>query len=171
MIADNQSPSIKSSVKLDAALKSEHASQWKSAMDDEITSLIQNHTWDLIELSSGRTTVANKWTFKLKLKSNGTIDRFKARLVAEGYSQRYGIDYEETYAPTAKSDNIKTLLSIAPTEDCELVQFDIKTAFLHGDLTETVYMDLPDGYPLPNSEGKVCLLRKSLYGLKQASRQ
>lgn len=83
----------------------------------------------------------------------------------------YSLDYDETYAPTAKADSIRTLLSIAAAEDCEMVQFDIKTAFLHGDLDEEIYMELPSGYDLPGSKDKVCRLTKSLYGLKQASRQ
>jgi len=153
------------------ALKCEHSAQWKQAMDEEINSLFKNRTWDLTTLSSGRTTVSNKRTYKFKVKSDGSIDRFKARLVAKGYTQQYGVDYEETCAPTTKSDSIRTLLSIATSEDCEIVQFDIKMAFLHGDLSKTIYMDLPDRYSLLDSYGKVCLLRKSLYGLKQASQE
>ena len=137
-------------------------------MNEEYDSLLKNHTWDLVDLPPGRFTVKNKWIYKCKPKADGSIDRYKARLVAKGYSQSYGIDYDETYAPVAKADNIHTLSSIAAAEDYELVQFDIKTTFLHGDLSEDIYMDQPLGFEHPG--GKVCHLRKSLYGLKQANR-
>lgn len=151
-------------------LKSEHRHEWESAMAEEINSLQQNQTWTLETLPHGRTAVDNKWVFKIKTKSDGTVDHFKARLVAKGYSQTVGVDYGETYAPTAKMDSIRTLLALAAAEDSEMIQFDVKTAFLHGELSEELYMNLPTGYTIPNSAGKVCRLRKSLYGLKQASR-
>ena len=91
-------------------------------------------------------------------------------MVAKGYSHTVGIDYGETYAPTAKMDSIRTLLALAATEDSEMIQFDVKTAFLHRELFEELYMNLPTRYTIPNSVGKVCRLRKSIYGLKQASR-
>ena len=151
-------------------LKSEHRHQWELAMAKEINSLQQNQTWTLETLPHGRTTVDNKWVFKIKTKSNGTVDRFKARLVAKGYSQTVGVDYGETYAPTAKMDSIRTLLAFAAAEDSEMIQFDVKTAFLYGELSEELYMNLPTGYTIPNSAGKVYRLHKSLYDLKQASR-
>ena len=151
-----------------AAMKTNQAQKWTQAMNEEYDSLLKNHTWDLVDLPPGRFIVKNKWIYKCKPKADGSIDRYKARLVAKGYSQSYGIDYDETYAPVAKADNIRTLLSIAAAEDYELVQFDIKTTFLHGDLSEDIYMDQPLGFEHPN--GKVCHLRKSLYGLKQANR-
>ena len=154
-----------------AAFKSDHASQWKLAMQDEIHPLIKNNTWSLVPLPPGRTTIQNKWIFKVKVKSDDSIDRFKAHLVAKGYSQIGGLDFDETYAPTAKADSIRPLLSLAITEDCEFILFDIKTVFLHGDLSKEIYMDFPSRYDLSNSSGKVCRLLKSLYGLKQASCQ
>ena len=147
-------------------LKSEHRHQWELAMAEEINSLQQNQTWTIETLPHGRTAVDNKWVFKIKTKSDGTVDHFKARLVAKGYSQTVGVDYGETYAPTAKMDSIRTLLALAAAEDSEMIQFDVKTAFLYGELSEELYMNLPTGYTIPNSAGKVCRLRKSLYGLK-----
>ena len=101
----------------------------------------------------------------MKLDSEGKIDRFKARLVAEGYTQKYGVDYGDTFAPVAKINTIRILISIAANEDWPLKQFDVKNAFLNGYLEEEVYMDPPPGI---ECNGKVCKLQKALYGLKQS---
>lgn len=115
-------------------------------MEEEINSLIKNETWTLEPLPPGRNTVKNKWVYRVKVKADGTIERFKARLVAKGFSQTYGMDYFETFAPTAKADSIRTLISIAGADDLELIQFDIKTAYLYAGLFEEIYMDLPEGF-------------------------
>mgnify|MGYP005912744945 FL=1 len=107
----------------------------------------------------------------MKLKADGSIERYKARLVAKGYTQRYEIDYQETFAPVAKINTIRVLLSLATNLDWPLHQFGVKNAFLHGDLEEEVYMDLSPGCNLArDKENQVCKLRKSLYGLKQSLR-
>ncbi len=112
-----------------AAMKTEQAEQWKNAMNDEMNSLVENNTWELVNAPSGRNVVYNKWVFKVKLCTDGTIDKFKARLVAKGYSQQAGIDYNETFSPVARFDTIQTVLSVAAAEKLHLVHFDVKTAF------------------------------------------
>lgn len=150
------------------ALNSSECENWKAAMDDEFNSLQRNKTWVLTKLPEGRTAIDNRWVFKVKNKAGGGIDRFKARLVVRGFHQRYGVDYEETFSPVVKFPSVRMILAMAAAERWHMKQFDVKTAFLYGDLEETIYMKQPSGYS-DNSE-KVCLLKKSLYGLKQASR-
>ena len=111
-----------------------------------------------------------KWVFTIKYKSNGTIERYKAHLVAKGYTQSYGIDYQETFAPVAKINSIRVLLSLAPNNEWPLQQLDVKNVFLHGNLEEEVCMDAPLDFENYFSVGKVCKLKKSLYGLKQSLR-
>lgn len=145
--------------------------KWKAAMEEEKRSLLQNGTWDYVDCPEGRKIVGCRWVFTIKYKANGEIERYKARLVAKGYSQTYGIDYTETFAPVAKINTVRVLLSLAANLDWPLQQFDVKNAFLHGELSEEVYMELPPGITVPESHGKkVCKLNKSLYGLKQSPR-
>ena len=121
-------------------------------------------------LPKARKSVGCKWVFKLKLKADGSVDRHKARLVAKGYSQQQGLDFTETFAPVAKFASIRAALAIAALEDIEIHQMDVETAFLNGNLEEEIYMDQPEGFIKPGTENLVCKLKKSLYGLKQASR-
>ncbi|CAL8997528.1 unnamed protein product [Prunus brigantina] len=144
---------------------------WKQAMNDEMQALQKNSTWELVPLPSGKRTVGCRWIYTIKLKADGSIEWYKARLVVKGYTQRYGMDYQETFAPVAKINTVRILISLAANLDWPLHQFDVKNAFLHGDLEEEVYMDPPPGCNL-SSESKhyVCKLKKSLYGLKQSPR-
>ena len=144
--------------------------RWKEAMDEEMRALLQNETWEIVELPRDKKIVGCRWVYTLKCKPDGYLDRYKARLVARGYTQTYGIDYPETFAPVAKINTIKILLSLAVNLDWPLYQYDIKNAFLHGDLNEEIYMNIPPGYEGNLNKGKVCKLKKALYGLKQSPR-
>ncbi|CAL8130892.1 unnamed protein product [Prunus armeniaca] len=123
-----------------------------------------------LPLPRGKKAVGCRWVFTLKHKADGSIDRHKARLVANGYTQTYGVDYLETFAQVAKLNTVRVLLSLVANRDWPLLQFDVKNVFLHGDLKEEIYMDLSLGIPITSKEGVVCKLRKSLYGLKQSPR-
>ena len=151
------------------ALRSPDASEWKLAMDEEIASLQANGTWDLEEQPVGVKAIPVKWVFKIKRDASGNIERYKARLVAKGFMQREGIDYNEVFAPVSKHTTLRTLLALTASEDLELHQLEIKTAFLNGELEETIYMKQPEGYEEGTSD-MVCHLKKSLYGLRQAPR-
>ncbi|KAI3655721.1 hypothetical protein MP638_001418, partial [Amoeboaphelidium occidentale] len=153
------------------AIHSAHASQWRTAIQEELDSLLENKTWDIVDLPSGRKPIKSKWVFKLKRDSNGNIARFKARLVAKGFSQQEGIDYQETFSPVVKFSSLRLLLAIAAKNDWEIQQIDFTTAFLNGNLDEEIYLEVPEGYHSSATEAKVLKLNKSLYGLKQAPRQ
>ena len=143
---------------------------WKDAMDSEYQSVMKNNTWQLVDLPPGKKPIGCRWIFKTKYTADGTVDKCKARLVAKGYAQKEGIDYEETFAPTAKIKMIRMIFALATQFGWKVHQMDVKSAFLNGDLQEEVYMTQPEGYVVPSQEEKVCRLKKSLYGLKQAPR-
>ncbi|KAL6316992.1 hypothetical protein AAG906_026686 [Vitis piasezkii] len=142
--------------------------KWKAAVDEEVRALEKNGTWEITDLPRGKKPVGCKWIFTVKYKADGNVDRYKARLVAKGFTQSYGIDYQETFAPVAKLNTVRVLLSLAANLDWSLHQLDVKNAFLNGDLEEEVYMDIPAGLETTSNFNKVCRLRKSLYGLKQS---
>ncbi|RVW68794.1 Retrovirus-related Pol polyprotein from transposon RE1 [Vitis vinifera] len=145
--------------------------RWKATMNEEMKSLQKNETWELVECPLGKKPVGCRWIYTVKYKADGIIERFKARLLAKGYTQTYGIDYTETFAPVAKINTVRVLLSLAANLDWPLQQFDVKNVFLHGELSEEVYMDLPPGCMVLEKQcQKVCKLKKSLYGLKQSLR-
>lgn len=144
--------------------------EWIDAMQTELDALKKNDTWDIVTLSQGKQSIGCKWVYKVKLKSDGSLERYKARLMACSFTQIEGIDYFNTFSPVAKVTTIRLLLALASTNNWFLQQLDVQNAFLHGQLDEEVYMDLPPG--LPHSQpNQVCRLKKSLYGLKQSSRQ
>jgi hypothetical protein len=141
---------------------------WQAAMKEELDALHKNNTWDLVDLPPGKSMVGCKWVYKIKTCSDGIVDRYKARLVARGFTQEYGVDYEETFAPIARLSSVRALLAVAASRHWSLCQMDVKNAFLNGDLNEEVYMQPPPRLSHPTN--KVCRLRQALYGLKQAPR-
>lgn len=150
------------------ALKQENSIDWKRAMDKEIGSLRENQTWELVDLPKDAKAIPCKWVFRLKTNADGSIDKYKARLVVKGFNQREGVDYSQTFSPVAKMTTIRSILSVAANKGMHIAQFDVSTAFLYGELEETIYMVQPRGYE--DGTNKVCKLKKSLYGLKQAPR-
>lgn len=138
-------------------------------MKEELQALKDNHTWDVVPCLATIKVIGCKWVYSIKLRSDGTLDRYKARLVALGNRQEYGVDYEETFAPVAKMTTVRTVISIAASQGWPLHQMDVKNVFLHGDIKKEVYMTLPPGL-LSNSSSDFYKLKRSLYGLKQAPR-
>ncbi|CAM8984340.1 unnamed protein product [Rhodiola kirilowii] len=146
--------------------------KWCEAMQTEISALERNNTWVITDLPENQSLIDCKWIFWIKLKSDGNIERYKARVVAKGFTQVEGIDYSETFAPVAKMTSVRCFLTVAAIKQWPIFQLDVDNAFLHGSLEEEVYMRLPTGfYDSQRKAGKVCRLTKSLYGLKQAPRQ
>ncbi len=137
-------------------------------MDSEYQALMKNKTWHLVPPKKGLNVIDCKWVYKIKRKPDGSLDRYKARLVGKGFKQRYGIDYEDTFSPVVKVATIRTILSIAISRGWNLNQLDAQNAFLHGVLDEDVYMKQSPGYQ--QKDGYLCKLDKALYGLKQAPR-
>ena len=144
--------------------------RWKDAMDDEIKAIEKNDTWELTSLPKGHKAIGVKWVYKAKKNAKGEVERYKARLVAKGFKQRYGIDYEEVFAPVARLETIRLIISLAAQNRWKIHQMDVKSAFLNGHLEEEVYVEQPMGYVVKGNEDKVLKLNKALYGLKQAPR-
>ncbi|KAL2235826.1 UNVERIFIED_CONTAM: Retrovirus-related Pol polyprotein from transposon TNT 1-94 [Sesamum indicum] len=150
------------------AVNDVHKSKWELAINDEMNSLKKNNTWELCQLPKGKKALQNRWVYRVKEEPDGK-KRYKARLVVKGFQQRYGIDFTDVFTPVVKLPTIRLVLSMVAAENLELQQMDVKTAFLHGDLEEEIYMVQPEGYN--GDDQQVCRLKKSLYGLKQAPRQ
>jgi hypothetical protein len=151
----------------DEACKSQ---DWVNAMNTELDALAKNHTWSLVDLPAHVKPIGSKWVYKIKHKADGSIERYKARLVAKGYNQVEGIDYFDTFSPVAKLTTVRVLIALASINNWFLHQLDVNNAFLHGELQEDVYMQVPEGVTC-HKRNQVCKLKKSLYGLKQASRK
>ncbi|KAH9678145.1 Integrase catalytic domain-containing protein [Citrus sinensis] len=142
------------------AISCSESSSWIHAMHDEMASMYHNGVWDLVELPDGCRPIGRKW-----------VEKYKARLVVKGFSQREGIDYTETYSPVSTKDSFRIIMALVAHFNLELHQMDVKTTFLNGSLSEDVYMMQPDGFVETDRENMVCKLKRSIYGLKQASRQ
>ena len=144
--------------------------EWIQAMESELHALEANNTWYLTKLPRGKVPIGCRWVYKIKHHVDGSIERHKARLVAKGYTQQEGVDFLNTFSPVAKLTTVRLLLAFVAVKNWDLQQLDVDNAFLHGDLHKELYMELPSGL-VPATPNQVCRLTKSLYGLKQASRQ
>jgi hypothetical protein len=142
--------------------------KWDNAMDEEMAALDANATWELVTLPEDKKVIRCKWVYKVKHNADGSVSRYKVRLVAKGYAQTHGIDYEETYSPIAKMTIIRAIITIVAIKGWSLHQMDVKNVFLHGDLQEEVYMEQPPRYVDETHPNLVCRLKKTVYGLKQA---
>lgn len=143
--------------------------KWHDAMKEELTAFQTNDTWTLVNLPEGRKPIKTKWVFKRKRAEDGTVVRHKARLVAKGYTQQYGIDYVETFSPVVRYSSIRMLIALAAQRSLSIDQMDAVTAYLQSTLDEEIYTTQPDGFD--DGSGRVCRLRKAMYGLKQSGRQ
>lgn len=144
--------------------------EWIEAREDELKSIQRNKTWEMTNLPKGKNTISLKWIFKTKFLSDGRIQKHKARLVARGFTQQQGVDYEETLSPVARFETVRMILALAAQKQWKVYQFDVKSAFLNGDLHDEVYVDQPPGFEEASRPDKVFRLKKALYGLKQAPR-
>lgn len=152
----------------DEAVGGANKNEWKKAIEEELEAHSTNGTWEIVERPEAGVALSAKWVFKIKRKEDGGIDRFKARLVARGFKQREGVDFQETFAPVARTEALRTLFALAAAEQMKIRLFDVSTAFLNGEIEEEIFMEPPQGVSTPAS---CCLkLVKALYGLKQAPR-
>ena len=152
-------------------ISSIQSEQWKEAMNDGMEALKENNTYTVTNLPKGKETIGSKWVYSVKMGSNNE-QRYKARLVARGFSQKEGLDYYEKFSPTAKITSTRMLLQLAVQKDFFIQQMDVKCAYLNADLDEELYLDVPDGFQVRSTDGHrvVWTLNKSLYGLKQSGK-
>jgi hypothetical protein len=143
---------------------------WKDAMIEEYDSILKNDVWAVVPRPRGKSVVTSKWLYKIKHAADGSVEKFKARFVARGFSQKEGIDYDEIFAPVARYTSIRIIISLAAVFGWKLHQMDVKTAFLNGEVEQEVYIEQPEGFVIHGKESHVCKLKKALYGLKQAPR-
>ena len=144
--------------------------QWRVAMQDELNMIDKNNTWELVDRPSHKKPIGVKWVYRTKLNFDGSINKHKARLVVKGYAQMFGVDFSETFAPVARLDTIRMLLALAAQRKWKIYQLDVKSAFLNGYLEEEIFVEQPEGFAIKGKEEKVYLLKKALYGLRQAPR-
>ncbi|KAL0347851.1 UNVERIFIED_CONTAM: Retrovirus-related Pol polyprotein from transposon TNT 1-94 [Sesamum calycinum] len=149
--------------------RSKRFNQIEVAMRFEMESMSSNKVWTLVDLPKGFKSIRCKWVYKRNLGADVEVITFKARLVAKGYTQRPGVDFEETYSPIAMTKSIRILLAISTYYDYEIWQIDVKMTFLNGFIEEEIYMDQPVGFISIGEEEKVCHFHRSIYRLKQAS--
>lgn len=155
---------------LSQALSSEKKQEWCVAIERELDSLHKCNAWKLVDRPENRNIVKNKWVFNTKKNGEGEIIQHEARLVAKGFSQQFGVDYEEVYSPIIRHSTMRVLFALASHQNLNIDHLDVETAFLNGDLTEDIFMEQPQGFAQEGQEKKVCQLNKAIYGLKQSSR-
>lgn len=139
-------------------------------MNEEMESIQLSDVWDLVELPKNRKTIGCRWVFKRKTNAYNCVERYKARLVAQGFSQQKGLDYDEVFSPVIRFESVRNLIAVAVQRGLKLHQLDVTTAFLNGHLNEEVFMRQPEGFVVKGKEHLVCRLKHSLYGLKQSPR-
>jgi len=137
--------------------------RWRNACTDEFNAVTRNHTYDLVPPVPGQNVIDTKWIFTLKYLPNGNIDRYKARLVARGFNQKYGLDYAETFSPVIKSTTVRLVLEQAVRHDWCIRQLDVNNAFLQGTVQDEVYVSQPPGFVDQDRPHHVCRLRKAFY--------
>jgi hypothetical protein len=147
-----------------------HRKEWADAMTEEYQSTMKNEVWEIVPRLKSKYVVSSKWLFKIKHTADGSIEKYKARFVTHGFSQKEGIDYEETFAPVARYTLIRTIIALAAKMKWKLHQMDIKTSFLNGVIEEEVYIEQTQGFEVEDRKSHVCRLKKALYRLKQAPR-
>jgi hypothetical protein len=143
---------------------------WKDAMIEEYESILKNDVWEVVPRPQGKSMVTSKWIYKIKHVVDGSVEKFKARFVARGFSQTEGIDCDEIFAPVARHTSIIIIISLALVFNWKLHQMDVKIAFLSGEVEQEVYIEQPEGFVIHGKESHVCKLKKALYGFKQASK-
>jgi len=153
---------------IEEALHGEEGDQWKKAIDEEMATLNKMGTWELADLPEGRKPIGCKWVFVKKRDEKGKLIKYKARLIAQGFSQKPGVDFSNdgTFAPVMRFETLRTFLAFAASMKWDIKQFDVKGAYLHGLLQELIFMDQPRGFD--DGSGRVCKLIRTLYGLRQA---
>jgi hypothetical protein len=141
---------------------------WKDAMLEEYKSIIKNNVWDIVSRPKDKSVVSSKWIYKIKHAADGSVEKFKSRFVARGFTQKEGIKYEETFSLVARYTSIRTIIALDLVHGWKLHQMDVKTSLLNGKIEQEVFVEQPNGFVLHNKGTHVCKLRKALYGLKQA---
>lgn len=141
---------------------------WQNAMDEEMLAIERNKTWELVELPEGKNVIGLKWVYRTKYNADGEVQKYKARLVAKEYAQKQGVDFDETFSPVARLETVRTFLALAEQLQWPIYQFDVKSAFLNGELDEEVYVAQPGGYFVSAEKHNLYMLIKTLYGLRQS---
>jgi hypothetical protein len=141
--------------------------EWEDSMTEEYQSIIKNDVWEIVPRPNSKDVVSSRWLFKIKHDVDGSIEKYKTRFVARGFSQKEGIEYEETFAPVARYTSIRTIIALTAKMKWNLHHMDVKTTFLNGVIKEEVYIEQPQGFEVEDMKSHVCKLKKALYGLKQ----